>query len=192
MPVDRNSHSGVWSVARGSSTTLFGIISGWPKLSLTWRTVSVQPAEAVYSPADSVVGIAIVRMRGRLCLRAHALAVGADPGAIIVELRRVGDVVAEAERDHLRRVGDRAAAQGDEEVGSGGAGGFGRRDDIAARGVRADPGEDASEPVAERAAHLARPARSPAPACRSPAETPNWRRSPRPAPSAPRQTGGRR
>jgi len=33
-------------------------------LSLTWRTVSVQPAEAVYSPADNVVGIAIVRMAG--------------------------------------------------------------------------------------------------------------------------------
>src|SRR2546428_568723 len=64
MPVDRNSHSGVWRVARGSRITLFGIISRWPKLSLTWRAVSVQPAEAVYSPADSVVGIAIVRTDG--------------------------------------------------------------------------------------------------------------------------------
>src|SRR5438270_13516635 len=71
MPVDRNSHSGVCTVARGSRITLFGIMNGWPKLSLTWRAVSVQPADAVYSPADSVVGIAIVRIAGgRDCGRA--------------------------------------------------------------------------------------------------------------------------
>src|SRR5258706_15523579 len=64
MPVDRNSHSGVCSVARGSRITFFGIISGWPKLSLTLRAVSVQPAEAVYSPADNVVGIVTVRTVG--------------------------------------------------------------------------------------------------------------------------------
>jgi hypothetical protein len=70
MPVDRNSHSGVWSVARGSSTTLVGIISGWPKLSFTCRTVSVQPADAVYSPADRVVGTVTVRTAGgRVCGR---------------------------------------------------------------------------------------------------------------------------
>ena len=44
--------------------TFFGIISGCPKLSLTLRAVSVQPAEAVYSPADKVVGIVMVRMLG--------------------------------------------------------------------------------------------------------------------------------
>src|SRR5258706_15433539 len=64
MPVDRNSHSGVCSVARGSRITFFGIIRGWPKLSLTLRAVSVQPAEAVYSPADNVVGIVTVRTVG--------------------------------------------------------------------------------------------------------------------------------
>ena len=61
MPVDRNSHSGVCIVARGSSSTLCGIISGSAKLSFTLRAVSVQPADAVYSPADNVVGIATVR-----------------------------------------------------------------------------------------------------------------------------------
>jgi hypothetical protein len=66
MPVDRNSHSGVWTVTRGSRMTFFGIISGLPKLSLTLRAVSVQPAEAVYSPADRVVGIVTVRTRGGL------------------------------------------------------------------------------------------------------------------------------
>ena len=114
----------------------------------------MQPAEAVYSPADSVVGIAIVRTAGGFDLRAHELAVGADAGAVVVELRRIGHVVAEAEGDHLRRVGHRAAAQRDEQVGAGGARRVRRLDDIDARRMRADPGKHPGEPVAERVAHL--------------------------------------
>src|SRR5436189_239900 len=41
--------------------TFFGIISGCPKLSLTLRAVSVQPAEAVYSPADKADGAGLPR-----------------------------------------------------------------------------------------------------------------------------------
>ena len=46
--------------------TVRGIIIGWLKLSLTCRAVSVQPADAVYSPAESVVGIVIERTLGAL------------------------------------------------------------------------------------------------------------------------------
>ena len=64
IPVERNSHSGVWMLARGSSSTVFGVISGWPKLCFSLTAVSVHPAEALYSPAESVVGMQIVRTEG--------------------------------------------------------------------------------------------------------------------------------
>ena len=41
------------------------------------------------------------------------LAVGPDPGAMVIELSRVGNFIAKAKGDHLCRVGHRAAAQRD-------------------------------------------------------------------------------
>ena len=149
MPVDRNSHSGVGTLAAGSRTTVRGIISGWLKLSLTWRTVSVQPAPAENSPADNVVGIAIMRTPGGLDLRALGRAVSRDPGAEIIELFGRADRVAETQPDHLRRIGDRAAADRDDQIGAGLARHIGRGDDIGARGVRADLGAGPGKAVAE-------------------------------------------
>ena len=131
-----------------------GIISGWLKLSLTWRAVSVQPADAVYSPADNVVGIAIDAHARRLDLRAPRRAVGRDLGAVVVELRRLGDPVAETKADHLGGVGDRPAAEGHEQIGAGVARRICRLDHIGPRRVRADLGADPGDPVSQ---HLAQP-----------------------------------
>ena len=91
---------------------------------------------------------------GRLDRRALRRAVGSDPGAEGVELLRLGDAVAEAEADHLGRVGDRAAAQGDDQVGAGLARRVRRRDDIGARRMRANLGADPGKAVAQ---HLPQP-----------------------------------
>ena len=86
----------------------------------------------------------------RLDRRSPQSAIGGDRGAEVVELLGGGDAVAEAEPDHLGRVGDRAAAQGDDQIGAGLARHIGCGDDIAARRMRADPGEEPGKAVAER------------------------------------------
>jgi len=59
MPVDRNSHSGVWTVMAGSRMTARGIASSCRSISLTWVLVLVTPAIAENSPPAIVVGTLI-------------------------------------------------------------------------------------------------------------------------------------
>src|SRR5437660_601941 len=66
MPVESHSHSGVCTLTLGSRITVRGAISGCAKLSLTCRVVSVHPADALNSPAESVVGTAMKRTPGAL------------------------------------------------------------------------------------------------------------------------------
>ena len=87
---------------------------------------------------------------GRLDRGTRARAVGRDAGAEIVELFGCRDAVAEAEADHLRRVGDRAAAQGDDQIGAGLVRHIGRGDDIGARRVRGDLGADPGKTISQR------------------------------------------
>ena len=61
MPVDSQSHIGVWRVTTGSSTTALGTMSGWRNSSFTLVRSSVTPEIGENSPADSVVGIEICR-----------------------------------------------------------------------------------------------------------------------------------
>ena len=131
-----------------------GIICGWLKLSLTWRSVSVQPAPAENSPADKVVGMAIMRDAGRLDRGPLGRAVGGDARPEIVELFGRRDIIAEAQPDHLCRIGHRAAAQGDDQIGTCLARHIGGSDDIVARRMRADLGAEAGKAVAE---HLPQP-----------------------------------
>ena len=90
----------------------------------------------------------------RLDLGPPRRAVGSDRGAVIVELLGRGHPVAEAQAHHLRRIGDRAAANRDDQIGAGLARRVGRGDDIAARGMRADLRANAGKAVAE---HLPQP-----------------------------------
>ena len=71
-----------------------------------------------------------------------------------VHLLRRADVVGEAHAHRLRAVGQRAAAEGDDQVGIGRAGGLGRVDHIAAGRVRPHAVELPGDLVAERAAEL--------------------------------------
>ena len=64
MPVDRNSHIGVWRVTSGSRITACGMVSGWRNISFTLVASLVTPAMPENSPADSVVGIETWRTVG--------------------------------------------------------------------------------------------------------------------------------
>ena len=64
MPVDRNSHIGVWRVTSGSRITACGMVSGWRNISFTRVASLVTPARPENSPADRVVGIEICRTVG--------------------------------------------------------------------------------------------------------------------------------
>jgi hypothetical protein len=60
MPVLRKRSSGVGNVARGSSATICGTISGCANGSFTPAASSVQPALQLNSAADKVVGTATI------------------------------------------------------------------------------------------------------------------------------------
>ena len=92
--------------------------------------------------------------RGWFAVRALGAAVGRDAGGESVELRGVGHVVAQAQRDHLRRVGDRAAADRHQQVGVLRPRLVGGGDHVGARGMRADAGAEPGHAVAERGADL--------------------------------------
>ena len=98
---------------------------------------------ALNSPPAMVVGTLIWRTEGAAQRRRDAL-VGADP----VDIFDAADIVGEANLHRLGAVGDRAAADGDDEVGVGGAGLIGRGDDALARRVRRHriEGRDATRP----------------------------------------------
>src|SRR5262249_4895175 len=66
MPVDRNSHSGVYRVMAGSRITAWGIVSRWRNDSLNFFAVLVTPALAENSPPAIVVGTLIWRTVGAL------------------------------------------------------------------------------------------------------------------------------
>ena len=109
---------------------------------------------ALNSPADKVVGTVICRSAG-------ALQGGGPSGAVrfldrthAVERLRGVDIVRKAQLHRLGAVGDRAAADGRDQIGADLARRRGGLDHGAPRRVRRHPVEDAGEPVAERTAHL--------------------------------------
>ena len=146
MPVDRNSHIGVWRVTSGSRITACGMVSGWRNISFTLVASLVTPARPENSPADRVVGIEICRTVGGLT---SAPCRGSCPSPSTLR-----DVVGEAELDRLGAVGDRAAAQGDDQIGLGLARLRGGGDHGRARRVRRHLVEGADAFVAERAPDL--------------------------------------
>ena len=77
-------------------------------------------------------------------------AVGLDAGAEGVEALDCRDIVLEEDRDDLARVGDRAAADRDDQVGTRRARRIGRRQHVAARRVRLDAVVSRGMTVAER------------------------------------------
>src|ERR1700759_4733722 len=99
MPVERNSQSGVCRVIAGARMTARGIASGWRTLSFTLVAVLVTPALAENSPPAIVVGTLIWRTFGAF--------IGAD----------APDIVGETKLHGLGPVGDRAATDGDDQVG---------------------------------------------------------------------------
>ena len=101
------------------------------------------PAIALNSPPAIVVGTLIWRTDGCIHGRRDAL-VGADP----VDVVDAANIVGEAELHGLGAVGDRAAADGDDEIGVGGAGLLGGGDHGLARRVRRHriEGADATRP----------------------------------------------
>ena len=123
--------------------TACGMVSGWRNSSFTLVASLVTPAMPENSPADSVVGIETWRTVGG-CHIGVARACRAPS--------TVRDVVGEAELNGLGAVGDRAAAQGDDQVGFGLARLRRRGDDRRARRVRRHLVEGADAFVAERAA----------------------------------------
>ena len=146
----------------------------------------------VNSPADSVVGTAIERTPGGFTGGRSVRPSAMDRGAEVVELAGLGDIVAQAEADHLRRVGHRPAADGQQRIRLRLARGIGRRDDIDARRVRADLRADARPACCRARRAPGPPHRSAAPACRLPAHRPRWRRSARPPAPALRPAACRR
>ena len=124
--------------------TACGMVSGWRNSSFTLVASLVTPAMPENSPADSVVGIETWRTVGGFTSALREL----------VEAFDGGDVVGEAELDGLGAVGDRAAAQGDDQVGLGLARLRRGGDDRRARRVRRHLVEGADALVAERAADL--------------------------------------
>jgi hypothetical protein len=91
---------------------------------------------------------------GRLNRRALGAAVRGDLGAVSIELLRCRDAIAEAQADHLRRIGDRATAQGDDQIGASLARPVGCGHDVGARRMRADRSAQAGKAVAK---HLLQP-----------------------------------
>ena len=85
MPVDRNSHIGVWRVTSGSRMTACGMVSGWRNSSFTLVASLVTPAMPENSPADSVVGIETWRTVGAFT---SALRILSRPSTVVMSLAR--------------------------------------------------------------------------------------------------------
>ena len=64
VPEPSQSFSGVYFVIAGSRMMLRGIIIGWLKICFSLRRVSVTSEPELYSPPDSVLGMAIMRILG--------------------------------------------------------------------------------------------------------------------------------
>ena len=149
MPVDSHSHSGVWAPSAGSRIVARGINRGWRNASLTLVCSLVTPAIEVNSPPAIVVGALIWRTVGAFN------AGDAPPTARILSMPSTSrDIIGEAELHRLGAVGDRSAADGDDEIGLGGAGLIGGRDHGRARRVRRHRVEGADAARSHRAADV--------------------------------------
>src|SRR6476620_5021176 len=131
MPVDRNSHSGVCTVMAGSRIAARGITSSWRSISLILVRALVTPAMALNSPPAIVVGTLIWRTAGAFIGGVTPLWV-----RILFDILDRANVIGEAELHRSGAVGDRAAAYGNNEIGTGRFGLPGGGNDGLARGVR--------------------------------------------------------
>ena len=108
---------------------------------------SVTPAMAENSPAESVVGTATCRTVGGIARRRRAI-----HRTQRIERLRCPDIVGEAELHRLGAIGDRAAADRDNQVGARLACALGCSDHRVTRRVRRHPVEYAGAAIAESAA----------------------------------------
>ncbi len=131
MPVDSHSHSGVCRVTAGSRITARGITRSWRSISLTLVRWLVTPASALNSPPAIVVGTLIWRTEGAAISGTTPL-LAPDP----VDIIDGTNVIGEAKLHRLGAIGDRATADGNDQIGVGGAGLLGGGDDGFAGGVR--------------------------------------------------------
>ena len=86
--------------------------------------------------------------------RAHGISVGGDGRGESVQLIGVGNVVAQAQPHHFRRVRHRSAAHRDNRVRPSRACFVGCRNDVDTRRVRTDFGEHAGQAVAKHVTNL--------------------------------------
>ena len=165
MPVERNSHSGVWMSRRGRGSPR-AASSADARSFLSPAPGSVQPAMAVNSPADNVVGMAMERTvggltRGRPVLPSalvRARKLSSCAGSVTSLPRHSPTIFAASVTEPPPTVSSASAFDRTRGVGGG--------DHVDARRMRADLRADAGELVAEDAAARRRSRRSRARACR--------------------------
>ena len=146
MPVERNSHIGVWRVTSGSRITACGMVSGWRNSSFTLVASLVTPAMPENSPADSVVGIEICAHRRRLHVERRADRVHRLDACVTSLARQSWTALAPSVIEPPPRVTIRSALRLARLRGGG--------DDGRARRVRRHLVEGADALVAERPADL--------------------------------------
>ncbi len=149
MPVDSHSHSGVCAPSQGSRITARGISSGWRKRFLDLGLLVGDTRRGREVAAGNRGRHADLAHRRRGELRRSA-ATGPDP----VDVIGMADIVGEAKLHRLGAVGDRTAADGNNDVGVGGACLVRRGNDGRARRMRRHRIEGAGAARPQHAANV--------------------------------------